>query len=87
VESNNTEDVKKNSKSIKISNVRASDNKLQVELDISGEITKYFFKNSFEVTYDRNIEDVDESILAIPAVCAIVQVAWATGADLYVEKT
>jgi len=86
VESNNTEDATKNSKSIKISNVRASDNKLQVELDISGEITKYFFKNSFEVTYDRNIEDVDESILAIPAVCAIVQVAWATGADLYVEK-
>jgi len=86
VESNNTEDVKKNSKSIKISSVRASDNKLQVELDISEEITKYFFKNSFEVTYDVNIEDVDESILAIPAVGATVQIAWATGADLYVEK-
>ena len=86
MESNNTEGAKKNSKSIKISSVRASDNKLQVELDISGEITKYFFKNSFEVTYDRNIEDVDESILAIPAVGATVQIAWATGADLYVEK-
>jgi len=86
VESNNTEDAKKNSKSIKISSVRASDNKLQVELDISEEITKYFFKNSFEVAYDRNIEDVDESILAIPAVCVTIQVAWATGADLYVEK-
>jgi len=86
VESNNTEDVKKNSNSIKISSVRASDNKLKVELDISEEITKYFFKNSFEVTYDRNIEDVDESILAIPAVCAIIHIAWATGADLYVDK-
>jgi len=86
VESNNTEDVKKNSKSIKISSVKASDNKLLVELDISKEISKYFFKNSFEVIYDKNIEDVDESILAIPAVCAVVQIAWATGADLYVEK-
>jgi len=76
----------RNSNSIKISSVRASDNQLQVELDISEEISKYFFKNSFEVTYDKNIEDVDESILAIPAVCAIVQIAWATGADLYVEK-
>jgi len=86
MESNNTEDAKKNSKSIKISSVRASDNKLEVELDISEEITKYFFKNSFEVTYDKNIEDVDESILAIPAVCATIHIAWATGADLYVEK-
>ena len=75
-----------NTKSIKISSVRASDNKLQVELEISEEISKYFFKNSFEVTYDKNIENVDESILTIPAVCAVVQIAWAIGAELYVEK-
>jgi len=86
VESNNTEDLKKNSNSIKISSVRASDNKLEVELDISKKIAKYFFKNHFEVTYDKNIGNVDESILSIPAVCVTIQVAWATGADLYVEK-
>jgi len=78
--------INKNSKFIKISSVRASDNKLEVKLEFSKEIEKYFFKNSFEVTYDMNIEDVDESILAIPAVCATIHVAWATGADLYVEK-
>jgi len=75
-----------NSKSIRITNVTASDNKLEVELDISKKIAKYFFKNSFEVYYDKNIENVDESILAIPAVCATVQIAWATGANLYVKK-
>jgi len=74
------------SNSIKISSVRASDNKLLVELEISEEISKFFFKNSFEVTYDKNIENIDESILSIPAVCAIVPIAWASGADLYAEK-
>ena len=74
------------SNSIKISSVRASDNKLLVELEISEEISKFFFKNSFEVTYDKNIENIDESILSIPAVCATVPIAWASGADLYAEK-
>ena len=76
----------KNSKFIKISNVTASGNKLEVKLEFSKEVAKYFFKNHFEVYYDKNIENVDESILTIPAVCATVQIAWATGADLYVDK-
>jgi len=74
------------SNSIKISSVRASDNKLLVELQISEEISKFFFKNNFEVTYDKNIENIDESILSIPAVCATVPIAWASGTDLYAEK-
>jgi len=78
--------INKNSTFIKISNVTASDNKLEVKLEFSKEVGKYFFKNSFEVYYDTNIEKVDESILSIPAVCATVPIAWATGADLYAEK-
>jgi len=76
----------KNDKSIKITKVRATDNKLEVELTVSKKISKYFLKNHFEIYYDDNIENVDESILAIPAVCATVQISWATGADLYVNK-
>jgi len=76
----------KNPEFIKISNVKVSDNKLKVKLDFSKKISKYFFKNSFEVYYDKNIESVDESILTIPAVAATIQISWATGADLYVEK-
>ena len=76
----------KNSEYIKITKVKASKNKLKVELTLSKNIKKYFFKNNFEVCYDKNIENIDESILSIPAVCPIVQIAWATGADLYVEK-
>ena len=78
--------INKNSKFIKISNVRATDNKLEVKLDFSKEVGKYFFKNHFEVYYDKNIGNVDESILSIPAVCVVIHIAWATGADLYVDK-
>ena len=83
---NKTQNMIENSEFIKISNVRASDNKLKVILNFSKKIAKYFLKNSFEVYYDKNIENVDESILSIPAVCATIQIAWASGADLYVEK-
>ena len=86
METHKTEVNMKNSKSIKISNVNASANKLRVELDFSKNIAKYFLKNSFEVNYDKNIENVDESILTITPVCATIQIAWATGADLYVKK-
>ena len=86
MDSNKSQNPKRNSKFIKISNVRATDNKLEVKLDFSKEVGKYFFKNHFEVYYDKNIGNVDESILSIPAVCVTIQVAWATGADLFVKK-
>ena len=86
VHTSKTQDAKRNSKFIKISNVKASGNKLEVKLEFSKDVGKYFFKNHFEVYYDKNIEGVDESILSIPAVCVVIHIAWATGADLYVDK-
>jgi len=76
----------KNAKSIKITKVKATKNKLEVELDISKKISKYFLKNHFEVFYDKNIDNVDESILTILPVLSTIQISWATGADLYVKK-
>ncbi len=37
------------------------------------------------VQYDIEVDSVDSSIMNIPAVAALVPVAWATGADIYVE--
>jgi len=75
-----------NSEFIEISSVTVINNKLEVKLAFSKKMSRYFFKNSFEVFYDKNIENVDESILSIPAVCTTIQIAWAAGADLYVKK-
>jgi len=58
VETDKTEDKMRNYESIKISHIKALDNKLKVELVISKKIAKYFLKNSFEVYYDKNIENV-----------------------------
>jgi len=71
---------------IEISRVNAINNKLEVKLAFSKKMSRYFFKNGFEVFYDKNIENVDESILTIPAVLFTIQISWATGADLYVKK-
>jgi len=71
---------------VKISNVSAFNKKLEVKLTFSKKISRYFSKNNFTIYYDENIENVDESILSIPAVLAILPICWATGAELYVKK-
>lgn len=70
---------------IKIANLETSNNKLIVHLDFSEDISKYFTGNHFIVEYDKKIENVDKSILSIPAISITVTVAWATGADIYVD--
>ena len=71
---------------IEISSVSVIENKLEVKLAFSKKMSKYFHKNSFQIFYDKNIENVDDSILSIPAVLSTIQIAWAVGVDLYVEK-
>ena len=75
-----------NSEFIEISSVNAINNKLEVKLTFSKKMSRYILKNGFEIFYDKNIDNVDESILTIPAVLSTIQICWATGADLYVKK-
>ena len=71
---------------IKISNITASNNKLVAKLFSSENISKFFLTDKFVVEYDKSIEDVDKSILAIPIISIVIPIAWATGADVYIEK-
>jgi len=66
--------------------VGAVDDKLDINLDLSRNIKKYFLNDSFAILYDKNIEDVDKSILTIPALFIVAPVAWAAGAHIYVER-
>lgn len=70
---------------IKIDNVEASNNKLIVHLDFSEDVGRYFLKDYFVAEYDKKIENVDKSILSIPALSTVITIAWATGADVYME--
>ncbi|MGH9921870.1 MAG: hypothetical protein ACRD38_03875, partial [Nitrososphaerales archaeon] len=79
------ESIRRSSEYIKISRATAVNNKLVVKLDFSAKIKKYFFKDTLVIEYDKNIEDVDRSLLGIPPLFVIAPVAWATGADIYLE--
>jgi len=78
--------IKKSIPHIRISYVKAIGTKLVAKLDLSEDIKKYFFGEEFIVQYHENIENVDESILTIAPLFVIAPVAWASGADIYVEK-
>lgn len=62
-----------------------NDNTVIFKLSYSKNLEKYFWSNKLYIKYEKNIENVDLSILQIPAVSGIVTVAWALGADVYVE--
>ncbi len=81
-----TKTVGQHGECVEITHVRAVGNKLRIKLDLSTNIKKYFLKDNFVVHYDKNIDDVNESILTIPPLFIIAPVAWAAGADIYVEK-
>jgi len=73
---------------IKVNLAKAEDNKLVFNLCCSQTVKKYFKTDTFYVEYDKNVEinAVDTSILNIPAVATIITVAWAVGADVYVNE-
>ncbi len=47
---------------------------------------KFFASNIFFTKYDVNIQTIGESILHIPVVSNILPVAWAIGADVYLNR-
>jgi len=71
---------------IRIANLEAVENKLKCKFDFSENIAKYFKTDQFSAEYDKNIENIDKSILSIPPLANVITVAWANGADIYVDK-
>lgn len=71
---------------IAISKPRKIGNKLEVELDVSSKLKEYFFSDVFSVEYDTSITSIDDSVLTIPPTLTVAPVAWATGANIYVER-
>ena len=72
--------------SIRLNRVEAIDNKFTVELDFSDGVQKWFKSNRLFVESDQKLDKTDESILSVPALSAVVAVAWAAGADVYLES-
>jgi hypothetical protein len=73
-------------KYIKVTELNVVDNKLSIKIDCSEDIKKYFLTDYLYVEYDQNVTNVGKSILSIPIVSNIITIAWAVGADIYVEE-
>jgi len=73
-------------KYIKITDIAVANNKIETKIEYSENIKKYFLTDYFYVEYDQDITSVGKSILYVPIVSNIITVAWAVGADIYVEE-
>lgn len=73
-------------KYIKITDIEVANNKIGTKIEYSENIKKYFLTDYFYVKYDQDITSVGKSILYIPIISNIITVAWAVGADIYVEE-
>lgn len=59
---------------------------LLYRLSYSKEIKKYFLSNHFFVEYDKDVKNICRGILNIPVISNIITLAWAIGADVYVQE-
>ena len=61
-------------------------NKLSTRIECSENIKKYFLTDYAYIEYDQDVTNISKSILNIPTVSNIITMAWAVGADVYVEE-
>ena len=71
---------------IVIDTVSADDRTLEATVRTSGDLERFVTGEPFRTEYDVPIEDVPEGVLAIPVLAHVCPVAWANGADVYVES-
>jgi len=71
---------------IRVTDLKVAGSKLEIDLDWSKDINKYFLTDRFYIEYEKDITNVGKSILYIPIVSNIITAAWAIGADIFVEE-
>ena len=74
-------------KYIKIEKPKILKNRILLsKLYLSRSLKKYFRSRFFFAEYDKDIQNVSTSILEIPVISNILPLAWAEGANIYVEE-
>ena len=71
---------------IRICSLKTGENKLEAKFEYSEDLKKYFLSENFYAEYDVELNNIPESILLIPPLATIITIAWATGADVYLES-
>lgn len=75
-----------NKRYFKISKFLVKENKIYFEIESPKEIKKFLNGNFAFVEYDESVEEVEKSILIIPAISFLVPISWAFGLDIFVEN-
>ena len=75
-----------NSNYVMIDKPIIEDKKLVFKLSYSENLNQYFFYDQIDIQYNVDINGIDNSVLYIPAVATIISIAWAVGADVFVEN-
>ena len=71
---------------IKLQKTLKNKNKIKYKYEMSENIKKYFYPVDFEIEYDENIEQVPDSILAVPFVCNVLPIIWITNSVLEIPE-
>ncbi|WP_254764795.1 hypothetical protein [Natrinema marinum] len=72
--------------SILIDHLSTDDGTLECSIRASSDLERFFTDEQFRTEYDVPIADVPDGVLAIPVLAQVCPVAWANGADIYVDE-
>ncbi|WP_306058989.1 hypothetical protein [Natronococcus wangiae] len=71
---------------ITIDRLAVDETTLECDVRASPELERFFTNEPFRTDYDVSIERVPDGVLAIPVLAQVCPVAWANGADVYVDE-
>jgi hypothetical protein len=72
--------------SLIIDRLEVDDGTLECSVRPSADLERFFTGEPFRTDYDVPIADVPDGVLAIPVLAQVCPVAWANGADVYVDE-
>ena len=71
---------------IAVGELHTDGSELRCELSASGQVARFLTGDPLRVDYNQPIENVPPSLLAVPALAQVCPVAWATGADVSIDR-
>jgi len=72
---------------LKVNKIKKEKNRIDIFYEIEGEWEKFFnIEENFFIEYDRNIEDVPDSICIIPFLSNILPISWVNDAKVYLKE-
>lgn len=75
-----------NNRIIKVKDLKIKNGVISAKIICSDNIRQYFLSDYFYAKYSEDIKYIPQSILCIPVISTLITVAWAIGADIFVDE-